>query len=96
MTGTYPVDFTGLNWSRKRSQAILGPWHNGSMAARFLMKNPVLAIGMLMFALAMWIVGKVLPFSLRKEIEEDQNTSLGIVLGAIIIGLAMIISTAIK
>ena len=53
-------------------------------------------IGMLMFALAMWIVGKVLPFSLRKEIEDDQNTSLGIVLGAIIIGLAMIISTAIK
>ena len=53
-------------------------------------------IGMLMFALAMWIVSKVLPFSLRKEIEEDQNTSLGIVLGSIIIGLAMILSTAIR
>ena len=39
-------------------------------------------IGMLMFALAMWIVSKVLPFSLRKEIEEDQNTALGIVLGS--------------
>jgi putative membrane protein len=54
------------------------------------------AIGMAMFALAMFIVSKVLPFSLRKEIEEDQNTSLGIVLGSIIIGLAMIISTAIR
>jgi uncharacterized membrane protein YjfL (UPF0719 family) len=53
-------------------------------------------IGMLMFALAMWIVSKVLPFSLRKEIEEDQNTSLGIVLGSIIIGLALILSTAIR
>jgi len=53
------------------------------------------AIGMLMFALAMFIVSKVLPFSLRKEIEEDQNTSLGIVLGAIIIGLSMILSAAI-
>jgi putative membrane protein len=53
-------------------------------------------IGMLMFALAMWIVSKVLPFSLRKEIEEDQNTSLGIVLGSIIIGLAMILSNAIR
>jgi putative membrane protein len=53
-------------------------------------------IGMLMFALAMWIVSKVLPFSLRKEIEEDQNTSLGIVLGSIIIGLAMILSSAIR
>ncbi|MBI2389650.1 MAG: DUF350 domain-containing protein [Deltaproteobacteria bacterium] len=53
-------------------------------------------IGMLMFALAMWIVSKVLPFSIRKEIEEDQNTSLGIVLGSIIIGLAMILSNAIR
>jgi putative membrane protein len=53
-------------------------------------------IGILMFALAMWIVSKVLPFSLRKEIEEDQNTSLGIVLGSIIIGLAMILSNAIR
>jgi putative membrane protein len=53
-------------------------------------------IGMLMFALAMWIVSKVLPFSIRKEIEEDQNTSLGIVLGSIIIGLAMILSSAIR
>ena len=53
------------------------------------------AIGMVMFAVAMWIVSKVLPFSLRKEIEEDQNTSLGIVLGSIIIGLALILSAAI-
>lgn len=53
-------------------------------------------IGMLMFALAMWIVSKVLPFSLRKEIEEDQNTSLGLVLGSIIIGLALILSSAIR
>lgn len=53
-------------------------------------------IGMLMFALAMWIVSKVLPFSLRKEIEEDQNTALGIVLGSIIIGLSLILANAIK
>ncbi len=53
-------------------------------------------IGMLMFALAMWIVSKVMPFSIRKEIEEDQNTSLGIVLGSIIIGLALILSNAIR
>jgi putative membrane protein len=53
------------------------------------------AIAMAMFAVAMWIVSKVLPFSLRKEIEEDQNTSLGIVLGAIIIGLSIILASAI-
>jgi len=38
---------------------------------------------------------KVLPFSLRKEFEEDQNTSLGIVLGALILGISIIIAAAI-
>ena len=53
------------------------------------------AIAMVMFAIAMWIVSKVLPFSIRKEIEEDQNASLGIVLGSIIIGLSIILASAI-
>ncbi len=52
-------------------------------------------LGILVFALAFWIITKVVPFSIRKEIEDDQNTSLGIVIGAVIIGLSMIISAAI-
>jgi uncharacterized membrane protein YjfL (UPF0719 family) len=35
-------------------------------------------------------------FHLHKEIEEDQNTALGIVIGSIMIGLALIISSAIQ
>ena len=42
-----------------------------------------------------WLVQKILPFSMRKEIEVDQNTSLGIILGAFILGLSIIIATAI-
>lgn len=53
-------------------------------------------LGVIVFALAFFVVAKVLPFSLRKEIEEDQNTALGIVLGSVILGLALIISAAIK
>ena len=34
--------------------------------------------------------------SIRKEIEEDQNTSLGIILGSLIIGISIIISSAIR
>ena len=48
-----------------------------------------------MLAIAFVILQKVLPFSIRKEIEEDQNTALGIVLGSIVIGIAMIVSAAI-
>ena len=41
------------------------------------------------------IFNKLMPFSVRKEIEEDQNTSLGIIIGSFLIGLAMIIAAAI-
>ncbi len=51
-------------------------------------------IGMIVFGLAFAIFNKLMPFSVRKEIEEDQNTSLGIIIGAFLIGLAMIISAS--
>jgi putative membrane protein len=54
------------------------------------------AIGLIVFALAFLIVVLVAPFSVKKEIEEDHNTSLAIIIGAIIIGVAMIISAAIQ
>ena len=53
------------------------------------------AIGLVVFALAFAIVVLVAPFSVKKEIEEDHNTSLAIIIGAIIIGIAMIIAAAI-
>jgi uncharacterized membrane protein YjfL (UPF0719 family) len=43
-----------------------------------------------------YVIEKVLPFSMTKEIAEDQNTALGIILAAFVIGLAMIISAAIR
>jgi putative membrane protein len=53
------------------------------------------AIGLIVFAIAFLIVVLVAPFSVKKEIEDDQNTSLAIIIGAVIIGVAMIISAAI-
>jgi uncharacterized membrane protein YjfL (UPF0719 family) len=52
-------------------------------------------IGMIFFALAFWIIVKISPFSIRKEIEVDQNTSLAILIGSVIIGIALIVSAAI-
>jgi uncharacterized membrane protein YjfL (UPF0719 family) len=51
--------------------------------------------GLLVFGLAFWIIVKVTPFSIRKELEEDQNTALAIVIGAVILGLAIIIASVI-
>lgn len=53
------------------------------------------ALGIALFAVAFMIIVKVTPFSLRKEIEEDQNTALAIIIGSVIIGIALIVSTAI-
>ena len=53
-------------------------------------------LGTLVLITAFWFIEWVLPFSVRKEIEDDQNTSLGIILGAFIIGLSLIISAAIQ
>lgn len=52
-------------------------------------------IGLILFGLFWLIAVKVTPFSIRKEIEEDQNTSLGIILGAMIIGISLIIAAAV-
>jgi uncharacterized membrane protein YjfL (UPF0719 family) len=51
-------------------------------------------IGMVIFGVAFAIFNKLMPFSVRKEIEEDQNTSLGIIIGSFLIGLALIIASA--
>lgn len=52
-------------------------------------------IGIVLFAIAFWVVTKVTPFSVKKEIEDDQNTALAIIIGAIIIGIALIVSAAV-
>ncbi len=52
-------------------------------------------LGMALFGVAWIIVVKVTPFSIRKEIEDDQNTALGIILGAMILGISIIIAAAV-
>ncbi|MCE9555302.1 MAG: DUF350 domain-containing protein [Planctomycetes bacterium] len=51
--------------------------------------------GLVLFALAIWIIVKVCPFSVRKEIEDDQNIALAVIIGAIILGIALIVAAAI-
>lgn len=51
-------------------------------------------IGILFFAIAYGVLGFIYP--IKKEIEEDHNTALAIVIGSIMLGLALIISAAIQ
>ncbi|BDU69811.1 hypothetical protein GETHOR_19120 [Geothrix oryzae] len=52
-------------------------------------------LGLVILGLVWLVLVKVLPFSLRKEMEDDQNTALGIVLGCLILGISLIIAAAI-
>jgi putative membrane protein len=52
-------------------------------------------LGLIVFAIAFLVIAKAAPFSVRKEIEDDQNVALGIVIGSVILGSALIIAAAI-
>ena len=52
-------------------------------------------LGLIIFALAFLVIEKVTPFSVRKELEEDHNVALAIVIGSVILGTALIIAAAI-
>lgn len=53
-------------------------------------------IGIVLFALAYIVIVKASPFSIRKEIEEDQNVALAIVIASVILGIAIIVAAAIQ
>ncbi|HUS31641.1 MAG TPA: DUF350 domain-containing protein [Kofleriaceae bacterium] len=53
-------------------------------------------IGLVVFGLCFWVMNKLAPFSVKKEIEEDQNTALAIIMAGVIIGVSLIISSAIQ
>ena len=51
--------------------------------------------GLIVFALAFLVIAKSTPFSVRKEIEEDHNVALAIVIASVILGSALIIAAAV-
>ena len=65
-------------------------------AAQLLATVVYVLIGLAFFAAAFWVIDRVCPFSVRKEIEDDQNTSLAILIGSVIVGIAIIIAAAVR
>lgn len=50
------------------------------------------AISIAMLLLAVRLMERFMPFSVRHELEEDHNTAAAIVMASIIIGVAMVIA----
>jgi putative membrane protein len=53
------------------------------------------AIGIVIFALAFLVIDKVTPYNLWKEIVQEHNTALAILLGAMSLGICVIIASAV-
>jgi putative membrane protein len=52
-------------------------------------------IGILVFVAGFFVVRKLLPFDVHKELEVDQNTAVGVVVASFILGLAFIVGMSI-
>ena len=52
-------------------------------------------LGIVIFVVAFVIIDKVTPFHLWKEIVEDKNVALAVLLGAMSIGMCIIIAAAV-
>ena len=63
----------------------------GQLALDMLEMVLYVIVGVVVFAISIKLIDTLAPFSVRKEIEEDQNVALGIIMGAIIVGLALIV-----
>ena len=53
-------------------------------------------MGLLIFAVAFVLVDRLTPYHLWKEIVDEHNTALAIVVGALAIGISIIVSSAIR
>jgi len=53
-------------------------------------------IGLVIFGLAFIVVDRLTPYHLWKEIVDEKNTALAIVVGAVAIGISIIVSAAIR
>ena len=66
-----------------------------NLGANFLAALVFALLGILLFAVSFAVINKITPGSLWKELLEDQNTALAILLAGMAIALAIIIAAAI-
>lgn len=52
-------------------------------------------VGIIVFFLCLLLMEKITPFSIIKEIGEEHNQALGTIVGAIVLGISIIIAAAI-
>lgn len=54
------------------------------------------AVAIIMLVISLKVMERVMPFSVRKELEEDHNVAAAIVMGAVILGVSIVIAAVAK
>lgn len=52
-------------------------------------------VGILVLGGSFWLIKRLMPFSVTKEIEEDHNVALAIIIASVILGMSIIIAAAV-
>lgn len=53
------------------------------------------AVGIVMMGVAFKLYDMITPFDLNKELEEDKNIAVGIVIASVILGISIIVASSI-
>ena len=53
-------------------------------------------VGLILFGVSYFIIDKFVPFNLKKELTEDDNTAVGVMLAGVFIAIGLIIAAAIQ
>ena len=86
--GVRAIQLTGI----EIMESILQELHLAPMVGTIVYS----ILGFIVFFVGFIVFEKLTPFSIRKEIEEDQNVALGVIIGAAMIAIAIIIAAAIR
>jgi uncharacterized membrane protein YjfL (UPF0719 family) len=66
-----------------------------NLGSNFLAALVFALLGICLFAVSFVVINKLTPGSLWKELLEDQNTAMGILMGCVALGIAIIVAAAI-
>ena len=65
------------------------------LGKQFVVTLGYTVMGLIAFGIAFAVIVRVTPFSIKKEIEEDQNIAFAIMIAAVILGIAMIVAATV-
>lgn len=76
-------------------EPVVGEARSALLGYHFVAAAVFSAFGIVVLFLAILLMEKLTPFSITKEIVDEHNTALSVIVGAIVIGISIIIAASI-